>query len=45
MPFMSARVTKLAGVETFVSRSGYTGEDGYEISLPGRAPTCLRASF
>lgn len=35
MPFMSARVTKLAGVETFVSRSGYTGEDGYEISLPG----------
>jgi aminomethyltransferase len=34
MPFMSARAAKLAGVETFVSRSGYTGEDGYEISLP-----------
>jgi glycine cleavage system T protein (aminomethyltransferase) len=33
MPFMSARPARLAGVETFVSRSGYTGEDGYEISL------------
>ena len=30
---MSARPARLAGVETFVSRSGYTGEDGYEISL------------
>ena len=34
MPFMSARPARLADVETFVSRSGYTGEDGYEISLP-----------
>lgn len=34
MPFMSARPVRLGGVETFVSRSGYTGEDGYEISLP-----------
>ena len=33
MPFMSARPTRIAGFETFVSRSGYTGEDGYEISL------------
>jgi aminomethyltransferase len=33
MAFMSARAARLAGVETFVSRSGYTGEDGYEISL------------
>jgi aminomethyltransferase len=33
MPFMSARPVRLAGFETFVSRSGYTGEDGYEISL------------
>jgi aminomethyltransferase len=33
MPFMSARPARIAGVETFVSRSGYTGEDGYEISL------------
>jgi aminomethyltransferase len=34
MPFMSARAAEVAGLETFVSRSGYTGEDGYEISLP-----------
>ena len=33
MAFMSARPARLAGVEAFVSRSGYTGEDGYEISL------------
>jgi aminomethyltransferase len=34
MAFMSARPAPIAGFETFVSRSGYTGEDGYEISLP-----------
>jgi glycine cleavage system T protein (aminomethyltransferase) len=33
MAFMSARPARLAEFETFVSRSGYTGEDGYEISL------------
>jgi aminomethyltransferase len=33
MPFMSARPARIAEFETFVSRSGYTGEDGYEISL------------
>jgi aminomethyltransferase len=34
MAFMSARPARIADFETFVSRSGYTGEDGYEISLP-----------
>lgn len=34
MAFMSARAARIAGFETFVSRSGYTGEDGYEIALP-----------
>jgi aminomethyltransferase len=33
MTFMSARPARIAGFETFVSRSGYTGEDGYEISV------------
>ena len=33
MTFMSARPARIAEFETFVSRSGYTGEDGYEISL------------
>jgi aminomethyltransferase len=33
MPFMSARPVTLAGHEAYVTRSGYTGEDGFEISL------------
>ena len=28
---------RLAGLDCFVSRSGYTGEDGFEISLPAEA--------
>ncbi len=34
MRFMDARVLPVAGGEVWVSRSGYTGEDGFEISLP-----------
>ncbi len=34
MPFMSAKNFTHAGVELYISRSGYTGEDGYEISVP-----------
>ena len=34
MAFMNARPARAGGIETFLSRSGYTGEDGYEISLP-----------
>ena len=33
-PFMSMRRVTHEGVALFVSRSGYTGEDGFEISLP-----------
>jgi aminomethyltransferase len=33
MPFMSAAEVSLAGAQAFVTRSGYTGEDGFEISL------------
>jgi len=33
MPFMSARAMQFSGVDAHVSRSGYTGEDGFEISL------------
>jgi aminomethyltransferase len=35
LPFMSAGPIRFGDVETQVSRSGYTGEDGFEISLPG----------
>jgi aminomethyltransferase len=34
MRFMDAGPHKLAGLDCFVSRSGYTGEDGFEISVP-----------
>lgn len=34
MVFMDARQLSIAGVDCFVSRSGYTGEDGFEISIP-----------
>jgi len=32
--FMTAATIDVAGIECFVTRSGYTGEDGFEISVP-----------
>jgi aminomethyltransferase len=41
MRFMDVATLSLAGAECWVSRSGYTGEDGYEISVPASQATTL----
>ena len=35
--FMRGAPFSIAGVQTWISRSGYTGEDGFEISVPARS--------
>jgi aminomethyltransferase len=44
MKFMDVATVTLCGADCWVSRSGYTGEDGYEISVPsGAAEELARA--
>ena len=37
LTFMGVAAVTLAGVSCLVSRSGYTGEDGFEISIPAES--------
>ena len=42
--FMSGTAASIAGCDCYVTRSGYTGEDGFEISVPAaQAETLARA--
>jgi aminomethyltransferase len=48
LTFMRGGWFTVGGVEAWISRTGYTGEDGFEISIPpprrSRSPTCCAAN-
>ena len=39
--FMTGATCRIAGIDCFATRSGYTGEDGYEISVPAEQAVAL----
>jgi aminomethyltransferase len=45
MTFMDAGPRKVMGFDCFVSRSGYTGEDGFEISVPAKDAEALASAL
>jgi aminomethyltransferase len=45
MRFMDAGPRRVGGIDCFVSRSGYTGEDGFEISVPAEHSEALAKSL
>ncbi|PSU61168.1 glycine cleavage system aminomethyltransferase GcvT [Photobacterium phosphoreum] len=45
MVFMDAARIELLGQECYVSRSGYTGEDGFEISVPNSHAVALATAL
>jgi aminomethyltransferase len=45
MRFMDAGPRRVDGIDCFVSRSGYTGEDGFEISVPADKAEALAAAL
>jgi len=45
LTFMTGATFTLAGAPCFVTRSGYTGEDGFEISVPAEAASALARSL
>ena len=45
MRFMDARAVSILGHECFIGRAGYTGEDGFEISVANDRAEALAASL
>ena len=45
MAFMTAKQTMLNDIDCFITRSGYTGEDGYEISVSAKDAESLASSL
>ncbi len=45
MKFMDVKTLSIAGAECWISRSGYTGEDGFEISIPSSAAEAITRSI
>jgi aminomethyltransferase len=45
MRFMDAGPHQVMGIDCFVSRSGYTGEDGFEISVPADQAEALATAL
>ena len=45
MAFMSSEIISIDGIECWVSRSGYTGEDGFEISVRNDEAVLLAQKF
>jgi aminomethyltransferase len=41
LTFMSGATATIAGIDCFATRSGYTGEDGFEISVAGQDAEAL----
>jgi aminomethyltransferase len=45
MRFMDAGPRRVDGIDCYVSRSGYTGEDGFEISVPAERTDALAGAL
>jgi len=45
MRFMDCGPRRIDGIDCFVSRSGYTGEDGFEISVPADRAEALASTL
>jgi aminomethyltransferase len=45
LPFLGVTTAPVAGITCWISRSGYTGEDGFELSVPAQDAEALAAKL